>query len=204
MVLEFLTNIDAILVIVAFIIFVIFILSIKQVIKKTQNFTTMVLKKIRTLAIVVIAAIIFPIVGDRLLGLAITADLPTIKIFALGGIALYALYLFGSGIYKALSVVEKKMPSLPKKDKKFDKIMKMEKGKSKKIDELEKKIEEGKKKLKEGENDAKASKQSMVSDGDTVKYNKKDKKKSHVTPLREIIPDRRTKDASFTDKDDED
>ncbi len=190
MVLEFLANIDAILVLVAFVIFVIFILSIKHVIKTTQNFTNMILKKLRTLAIVVIAAIIFPIVGDRLLGLAITADLPTIKIFALGGIALYALYLLGSVIYKGLSVVEKKMPSLPKKDKKFDKIIKFEKEKNKKIGELERKIDEGKKKLKdeEGEKDAKASRSSIVSDGDTVKYNKKDKnkKKSHVIPLREI------------------
>ncbi|MBI4162998.1 MAG: hypothetical protein HY513_04905 [Candidatus Aenigmarchaeota archaeon] len=182
MVLEYLANIDAIFVLVAFIIFVIFILSIKHVIKTTQNFTNMILKKLRTLAIVVIAAIIFPIVGDRLLGLSITADLPTIKIFALGGIALYALYLLGSGIYKGLSFAEKKMPSLPKKDRKFDKIMKMEKDKGKKIDELEKKINEGKKKLKD----------EMISDGDTVKYNKKDKhnrdnkKESHIIPLKEI------------------
>ncbi len=203
MVLEILANIDAILVLVAFIIFVIFILSIKHVIKTTQNFTNMVLKKLRTLAIVVIAAIIFPIVGDRLLGLAITADLPTIKLFALGGIALYTLYLLGSGIYKALSVVEKKMPSLPKKDKKFDKIVKFEKDKNKKIDELEKRIEEGKKKLKEDE------KKAIVSDGDTARYNKKDKsksKKAHITPLREIKPNRRAEDMSidFEDLDEKD
>ena len=183
MVLEYFANIDGILVIIAFIVFVIFILSIKHVIKTTQNFTNMILRKLRTLAIVVIAAIIFPIVGDRLLGLAITADLPTIKLFALGGIGLYALYLLGSGIYKGLSFAEKKMPSLPKKDKKFDKVIKMEKEKSKKIDELEKKINEGKKKLKE---DEKSDNRAIISDGDTVKYNKKDKKKSHITPLREI------------------
>ena len=184
MVLEFLANVDAILVLVAFIIFVIFILSIKHVIKTTQNFTNTVVRKIRTLAIVVIAAAIFPIVANRLLGLPVNADIPTIKIFALGGVALYALYLLGSGIYKGLSVLERHTPSLPKKDKGYDKLAKAEKQHSKKRDELQKKIDKGKKKLKEDE-----GKKAMISDGDTVKYNKKrekgNKKKSNITPLRE-------------------
>lgn len=78
------------------IVFIVFILALKRVTKILVN-----------CAWITVAAVIFPIIANKALGMAVPIDADSIIFFITAGIGSYFLYLFASAVYKALSVAER-------------------------------------------------------------------------------------------------
>jgi len=105
--LEFLQNFtttDALLVVILLILFIVFI-------KKFLNL-------IKNVVLIVIAAIVFPIVANRLLGLSLPTDFRSILAYIAIGLAAYVIYIVLKIGYGVLKIGAKFMPKGgPKKGK---------------------------------------------------------------------------------------
>jgi len=100
---SFFSSLDTTTAFLLVIIFVLFIFSFKKVLGLAKN-----------ALIIVAASVIFPIVANALLGLAIPMDTETIISFIFLGLFIYFLYFAASVVYKGLSAAEKKIgPRLP-------------------------------------------------------------------------------------------
>ncbi len=78
------------------IIFVLFVLSIKKVFRILMNALW-----------IVIAAVLFPIFANRVLGLPVPADTDSILLMATAGLGLYLIYILAKSIYSLLNFAEK-------------------------------------------------------------------------------------------------
>ncbi|GEM_PF-3690215 len=106
MVFEFLSHLDMTSGFLLVIIFILFMLSFKKVLGLLKN-----------AIIIIIASVLFPIVGNKILGLPIPMDGGTIFSFIFLGLLLYFLYILGSAVYKGLSFLERGAKQLPKIEK---------------------------------------------------------------------------------------
>ena len=103
---EFLSHLDMTTAFLLIIVFILFMLSFKKVLGLIKN-----------AIIIIIASVLFPIVGSKFLGLPIPTDGETIFSFIFLGLLLYFLYILGSAVYKGLSYLERGSKRLPKIEK---------------------------------------------------------------------------------------
>ena len=106
MVFEFLSHLDMTTAFLLVIIFILFMLSFKKVLGLLKN-----------AIIIIIASVLFPIVGNKILGLPIPMDGGTIFSFIFLGLLLYFMYILGSAVYKGLSYLERGSKQLTKIEK---------------------------------------------------------------------------------------
>lgn len=79
-----------------FIVFILFVLAAKKVLKIVMNAIW-----------ITVAAFLFPIFANRVLGLAVPADIDSILLLATAGLALYFVYLIAKSVYSVLGMAQK-------------------------------------------------------------------------------------------------
>jgi predicted membrane protein len=114
MVFEFLQGMSTTNALLIIVIFVIFIIAVKKIIGVIKN-----------IVIIAVAAMIFPIIAQRFLGIAVPTDTNSLLGFVALGIGLYLIYIVVRVVYKLLKLGTKVAPKggIKKEDQKILKKM---------------------------------------------------------------------------------
>ena len=116
MVLEIFTNPSTTDVLMLTVLFLLFVMAIKKIMGIVTN-----------MILISVAAVLFPILGSRLLGLPIPTDTHTLLLFVMGGIGAYFIYLIAQELAKVLKGASRVTRQIIPKRKKHEKVRIIEK-----------------------------------------------------------------------------